>query len=207
MPTKILTRALLEAAMRQSIADHPEIQRKWIDVQDHFGSLAGPATLLPFAMNARVDMLLRTLEAENLQRGQYVGDPDVEFAGDLILSLSESWVSRCYEIVRAARDWMKERKEVFPDRLAQLLYQLALVRMPIDKGEIADAHRHKGEPLVLTLADGSNPMPYSAGAFMMQRGMCWQSGAAMWWPIDLVTQQTVEVCRRNLSDSLLTLFD
>ncbi|MFD1942739.1 hypothetical protein [Paradevosia shaoguanensis] len=207
MTEQLLTRTLLEAAMRKGIAAHPELHKKWIEVQYRFGALAGHATLLSFAMNTRVDMLLRTLEAENLERSTSDMEPDVDLAGDLFLSLSESWVTRCYELVRVARERITARGDATPERLAHLLYQLELVRMPIDKGEIAKAIYHKGEPLVLTREDGSEPQPYTKGSFIVQRGLCGQSGAAMWWPIDLRTQQTVEVCRRDLSDWLVGLFD
>jgi hypothetical protein len=205
----MLTRKLLEAAMRKGMADHPELHEKWVKVQYRFAALAGgnAAVLLPFAMNTRVDMLLRTLEAENLQRPADDAAPDIEFADDLILSLSESWVSRCYELVRVARDGVKARNEEVPEKLAHLLYQLELVRMPIDKGEINKAIYHKGEPIMLGLADGSDPKEYRKGSFVLQRGMCGQTGAAMWWPVDLKAQKTVEVCRRDLSDWLLGLFD
>lgn len=163
--------------------------------------------LLPFAMSTRVDMLLRTLERGNLQRSMSDETHDISFADDLTLSLSEAWVARCYELVRTARESIKERGAEIPEKLAHLFYQLELVRMPIDKGEINKAIHHKGEPIVLTLGDGSDPKEYKKGTFVLQRGMCGQTGATMWWPIDLKTQQTVEVCRRDLSDWLLGLFD
>jgi hypothetical protein len=36
---------------------------------------------------------------------------------------------------------------------------------------------------------------------------CGETGAALWWPVDITKGETVAICRRNLSDEMLALFD
>jgi hypothetical protein len=41
----------------------------------------------------------------------------------------------------------------------------------------------------------------------MPRGLCEGTGAALWWPVDMTTRETVAICWRDLSDEMLVLFD
>lgn len=185
--------------------NHDDVHLRWIKVQHRFASLAGVATLATFASNSRFDLLLRQIEVEqHAALSQPLSGEG--WIDDFAIALAESWVLRSYEMVRVACAHLKSRRET-NDRLQRLHERLALVRMPVAKAEIRGANRSP-EPIVLVLRDGSDPRNYEAdGSYIIPRGLCGATGAVMWWPIDIKSGVAIEVCRRDLSDEFLALFD
>lgn len=196
----------LDGAIVTALAAHVDVHKRWIDAQFRFSALAGTAALIPFAGTTRLDMLLRQIESEQLAAGIET-QTGAGFVFDLAVTLSEAWVLRAYEMVRGALEVVKKRGAEAPAKLLALHDRLALVRMPIAKLEIRSANKHKGE-IVLVREGGEDPRAYiDNGSYIVPRGICGQSGAVMWWPVDLKSGQSIEICRRDLSDEFLALFD
>lgn len=191
------------------MASDQELHKRWISLSFRFGEIAGTVHIMSVQRVGRLDMLLRLLEDERLERmdGDPPKEPDLSL--DLQMALSENWLLSAYEVVRAAKGQLKSRSEEMP-KLLTLEKRLALVRMPIAKGEIQgiDQKTNKNNPPLLIKAGDDAPEPYQAdGSFIMPCGLCEQTGAALWYPVDMATRETLAICRRDLSDELLDLFD
>lgn len=200
---------LLSAAYGIAMASDRELHAKWISVSVKFSTIAGTIHLIASQRIGRLDMLLRLLENERLERmkGDPAKEPDLSL--DVQFALSESWLLSAYEVARAAKEQLKCRGEEMP-KLRALENRLALVRMPIAKGEIQGMNKkaNRENPPMLVRAGDDTPEPYQAdGSFIMPYGLCGETGAALWCPVDMTTRETVAICRRDLSDEMLALFD
>lgn len=199
---------LLLAAYGVAIASDEELHKKWISVSYALGAVAGNAHVIALQRNGRLDLMLRLLERERLERMK--DDPSKEpiWSLDLQSSLSENWLLSAYEVARAAKKPFKASgKDV--SRLLALEHRLALVRMPIAKGVIQGMDRkpHKDNPPMLLKAGDDTPELYQDdGSYMAPCSLCAETGAILWYPVDMTTRETVAVCRRDLSDEMLALF-
>ncbi|MDF2810577.1 MAG: hypothetical protein K0S56_1608 [Microvirga sp.] len=197
----------LESAIAIGMQNHAEVHERWIGVMHAFCSRFGVGHMT-MSSDTRLDMLLRSLEEEALQaiRSNAVG---IGFGADIHMSLSEQWVLRTYESVRAACDIARKRDEP-RDKLVQLRELLELVRMPIAKREIANPKKLPIDGLML-VREGDGPEkaePYvNDGSYIPPRRICLETGSVIWFPIDIRTRQVVGVRRRDLSDAMLSVLD
>lgn len=200
---------LLSAAYSIAMANEQELYKKWISISFKLAEAAGSVHIIALQRIGRLDMMLRLLESERLESMKAELSNEPEWSLDLQFSLSENWLLSSYEVARAAKEQLKRRgDDMF--RLEVLEHRLALVRMPVAKGEIQGMHlkANRENPLVLVKAGDVEGGPYQAdGSYMMPRGLCRETGAALWCPVDIALRQTVDICRRDLSDEILALFD
>jgi len=197
---------LLNAAFSIGMAADEEVHKRWITVMHRLAGEGGLTLLGSLSSDSRLDLLLRVMEAEVLEKVQSGGSQEVDLSFDILFSLSECWVLRVYEGVRAAWERMGRPAEGH-DKMRALYHRLGLARMPIAKGEIQQARKAK-EPIILAHMDGSNAAPYEAnGSYIVPRLICPEIGAAMWVVVDVTTSGAVTICRRDLSDEFLSLFD
>ncbi|HWV11766.1 MAG TPA: hypothetical protein VN110_00555, partial [Sphingobium sp.] len=153
-------------------------------------------------VNGRLDILLRQLEAEALHILALPPEKQPLLFIDQLSLLSEAWVIKTYELVRAACQQIRIRGEA-DEGLRRLKHSLGLVRMPMAKAEIQMAERAK-PPLMLALGDGSEVKPYAAdGSYIMPRMICSRTGSFLWIAVDVRTHRNVEISRRDLADQLL----
>ena len=200
---------LLSAAYGIAMASEQEIHEKWISISFKFAEAAGPVHSIALQRIGRLDMMLRLLESERLEVMKSEPCNEPEWTLDLQFSLSENWLLSSYEVARATKEQLKRRGDEML-KLAALEHRLALVRMPVAKGEIQGMHlkANRENPPVLVKAGNVDGEPYQAdGSYMMPRGLCGETGAALWCPVDIALRQTVGICRRDLSDEMLGLFD
>lgn len=200
---------LLLTAYGLGMARDPELHKRWISISHKLGPVAGTIHTVSLQRVGRLDMLLRVLEGERLQmlKAQPTGEP--EWSLDLQSALSENWLFSAYEVARAAKKPFQASGED-ASRLLALEHRLALVRMPLAKGVIQGMDRkpHMGNPPMLMKAGDGTPELYrDDGLYMMPHGLCRETGAALWCPIDITKGETVAICRRELSDEMLALFD
>lgn len=210
------TTKLLQAALGLSTRNHSAVHERWIAVTHKLGSQAGVAHLATLASNGRFDIILRQLEAEVLEDIRNPPTEEADFSFDFMLALSESWMLRSYEVIRSACEQAQSKETAILDRFKAVRDRFALVRIPVAKAEIGGADRykraHKKLPELELVAVGGGPdsrvKAYAHdGSYVVPRGICRETGAIVWYPIDLKTQTTVAVCRRDLSDEFLALFD
>jgi hypothetical protein len=125
------------------------------------------------------------------------------FAFDRLSDQSEVWIIRAYEVIRAATQQLRVNQKESAS-IAALKKSLALVRMPIAKGEIQG--RLNGDPLILSHRDGTDPKPYAAdGTYIMPQGICTATGSISWSAVDLSGRRNVMIRRQALADEMLNL--
>ena len=199
----------LTAAYSMAMASNEELHKRWISVSHALGAIAGNAHLTALHRNCRLDLLLRMLERERLERMRSASSKDPIWSLDLQVALSENWLLSAYEVARAAKKPFKDSGND-ASRLLALEHRLSLIRMPIAKGVIQGMDRkpHKNDPPMLVKVGGDTPEPYQDdGSYMAPRSLCVETGAILWYPVDITTRKTDAICRRNLSDEMLALFD
>ena len=200
---------LLLAAYGIGMASDQELHKKWISVSHKLGPIAGTIHTISLQRAGRLDMMLRVLEGERLEIMKAEPSSEPEWSLDLQCSLSESWLFSVYEVARAAKKPFKASGED-PTRLLALEHRLALVRMPLAKGVIQGMDR-KGRmddpPMLVKAGDDTPELYQDDGSYMMPHGLCGETGAALWCPVDIAKGETVTICRRDLSDEMLALFD
>lgn len=200
---------LLLTAYGIGMARDPELHKRWISISHKLGPVAGTIHTISLQRVGRLDMLLRVLEGERLEILKAEPSSKPEWSLDLQSALSENWVFSAYEVARAAKRPFQASGED-ASRLLALEHRLALVRMPLAKGVIQGMDRkpHKGNPPMLLKAGDDTPELYQDdGSYMVPHGLCGETGAALWWPVDITKGETVAICRRDLSDEMLALFD
>jgi hypothetical protein len=154
-----------------------------------------------------MDLLLRVLEQEALERTSASSSNEFDISDDIMITMAQAWVLQSYEVIRAANSQSWRRGETF-EKLKTLKHRLGLVRIAIAKAEIQDQKASSPE-VILDVVDGDrDPKPYmNDGSYIVPRGVCGVTGAVVWWPVDITRMTTVEISRRDLSDELLSLFD
>lgn len=200
---------LLLAAYGMAMANHQELHQKWISISFKLGPIAGTVHTISLQRIGRLDMMLRLLEGERLEMMRVEPSNEPEWSLDLQFALSENWLLSAYEVARAAKKPFKASGKD-ASRLLKLEHRLAVVRMPIAKGVIQgmDKKLQKDSPPVLVKAgDDTLELYQDDGSYIMPQGLCAETGAALWYPVDMTAGQTVAICRRDLSDEMLSLFD
>jgi hypothetical protein len=181
------------------------VTRSWITASKNLGAKL-PGSLLPVSIQraGRLDAVLRCMEDE-FASGT-LGAEVTLWAGDSLVSFSEAWVGQVYEVLRLT----VERKLIAEsDCLAQLAHDFRLLRIPMEKHEIA-ADRSLSEPIPMSRSpeqEGDTVYHYDKNdllrAHIMPSGIS-QRGSVQWLAVDVkanLTQRWIE--RRDLSERVL----
>jgi hypothetical protein len=155
-----------------------------------------------------IDVVLRSVEDEIASSASNLQDPILSPLPYLI-HLSSYWISSVYETLRLLRG-RKQLEET--DRVADLFRAAELVRMTIDKHEIAGDDRLKA-PLQMTRlpANGAPTDEYvyarndSSRAHIMPTALS-DRGSVMWQPVDLKANAHRWVERRWVSEQIIELW-
>jgi hypothetical protein len=200
---------LLSAARDQARARYAGLVPVWIKLSFLLGSVK-PASLLSVNIqkDGEVDLILRCLEDDAAalvrQKGQ---DGLNELDLDFYYVLVRYWIGSMYEafrILKNANPGAAAIKEIHDE--------LALIRMPLEKHEIASDHKLPG-PLKLTRVptrgDASDEVVYDKNSktksHIMPAGMCTFCGSAHWVAIDGKSARQSDLMRRTISDKILWL--
>lgn len=200
---------LFLAGYRLAMASDQELHKKWISISFKLGSIAGTVHTINLQRIGRLDMMLRLFEKDRLEAMNRGATDEVDISLDVQFAFSESWLLFAYEVARSAKEQLKRRDEELP-RLLTLEHRLAVVRMPVAKGQIQgmNLRANRDNPPLLTRAGDVEPEPYEPdGSYIMSYRLCEETGAVLWCPVDMTTRQNVAICRRDLSDEMLALFD
>ena len=193
---------LITAAYNICFDSKREIHEAWITHSEKIGEIAGAGHIVNAQDNGRLDLLLRQMDEEATTPRR----KEIDFSLTIRASFSDYWLLRAYEIVRAADEQLKLKNDS-NERITALKRRMALIRIPIAKAQI------QGKPaetkrLILAHADGSDRREYTNdGSYMAPRGICSETGSAVWLPVDAATRQTAQIRRIDLSNKLLRLFD
>ena len=186
------------------LAQEQEIHSKWVAIAGKLATISGVAHWGSSASDSRLDLLLLAMERDCLEHLKNPKPHEFILSHDIFMSLSECWVLRTYEVIRAA--WERSGKPI-EGKLSQFKHRLGLVRVPIAKGEIQHPKNFK-ETILLGKMGEPESAPYAPnGSYIIPRTVCLETGAVMWVTIDVKSHQSVEICRRDLSNEFLALFD
>lgn len=200
---------LLAAASAISRSRYTEPHKKWIAASFRVGALLPNSLAIMSVQRAgELDLILTCLEDDFIPQKENATDLDLlEFNTQMMLS--ELWVGSIYEIVRL----IKDRQDSPTLDLVSLYHDLTLVRVPLEKHEIANERKLK-EPLLFKKQpannDSSDYYSYSQAdpkrGHIMPHGLS-ARGSAMWQTINIVTKEEPWIERRALSERFLALWD
>ena len=204
----------ISLAFYTAIQSHEETWVDWLRVSTIVGEKL-PNSLLPWSIQnlGMLDVVLRQIEKEFHPPGKN-GQSDVSnLPLNIQLLFSNSWVCDAYELFRL----LKERGFENGDLFKALERDLRIVRMPLDKHEIAKNRNQQIEMnLVLTqpLVDEDTPYRYSSEdpqrAIMPVTRFNPETGSVQWLVFnDLLRKDATHVGwleRRSLSDRILDLW-
>lgn len=186
-----------------------DLHEKWISISFKLGPIAGAIHMVSLQRVGRLDMLLRVLEDERLEALRQGPNSEPDLSLDFQSALSENWLLSAYEVARAAKKPFKHSgKDTV--RLLSLEHRLALVRMPLAKGVMQGMDRkanRNNPPLLLREGDDEPELYQDNGSYIMPHGICEETGSALWCPVDISKGETIAICRRDLSEEMLALFD
>lgn len=139
---------------------YEETHKKWVSMSFLLGQIADNAHLVALQRNGRLDLMLRLLESERIERIKNNSPTEPVWSLDMQCSLSENWLLSAYEVMRAPKERLKGGDKDVP-KLSELERRLAVVRMPIAKGEIQGMNRraNRDNPPMLIKAGELLPNP------------------------------------------------
>lgn len=213
---------MINVAFNVSRARYRAEHAAWTNLS---GVLSGrfnlPVAMMNIQRQGDLDLLLRCMEDEfEANNAAEIADTTgSNMTFHYQLSLSETWVVGCYEIMRAFRQRDRDalKAGVRPSGVAELeafksiFADLELLRMPMAKFEIAKDAKLK-EPLSLQRGpknnDASDQIAYDsrdpARYHLMPTGMS-PRGSIRWVALDHLTRHEHWVERRDLGEKLLAL--
>lgn len=204
----MLVTSMIGQAFQVSLTRCPELSNSWIEFSFRLGGLL-PNSQLSISVQriGRLDTLLRCMEDEFTAA---VTPPENVLYYESFVTISELWIGSAYEAVRLLSD--KKRKLIkTTDEYNALLRDLALIRMPIEKHEIA-SDKAITKPLLMKRQpprdDDSDLYAYVRNdthrAHIMPTGTS-QRGSIMWQVVDVKNGQEYWIERRELADRMLGL--
>ncbi|MCB1562630.1 MAG: hypothetical protein KDJ75_03565 [Alphaproteobacteria bacterium] len=201
---KTIVTPLVSAAFLQAFHQYPEQHKKWINISFKLGSKLPNSSLLQSMQDAgHLDLLLRCMEKE---LSENACSEDFYLFSHLLF-LSELWIGHVYEIIRVT----KERK-LIPKSLdfEALAHDFRLLRIPIEKHEIAQDNQLRGELFLEKTPPKTSDRPQRYSKDDIKRGYKMvkrvsETGSAMWLTIDIKNQQSRWIERLSLSEKILTL--
>ena len=190
-------------------ARHGALGNSWIKASFALGGRL-PASLLMTSVqrDGDIDMVLRSVEDEIASGASNLQDP-IQSPLHYLNHLSSCWISSVYETLRLLRD-RKQLEET--DRVADLYRAIELVRITIDKHEIAGEGKLK-VPLQMTRlpakGDPTDAYVYARNdnsrAYIMPTGLS-ARGSVVWQPVDLKANAQRIVERRWVSEQIIELW-
>lgn len=207
-------RQLIVTTFRSASSKYRELHRAWISVSFRVGGLL-PNSLLNSSVQqiGHLDMVLRCLEDETAPTVHDDTAPDTtEFEAHALsyqMDLSALWIGALYEVCRL----LKDRKLVTDNqKLNELYHDLTLLRIPLEKHEIAKDGKIKGFLELLKqppLENGTDRYRYDPKdpkrSHVMPAGLS-RNGSAMWQAIDVSKDAAYWIERRLVSDRFLELW-
>jgi hypothetical protein len=206
----VLISNLVTTAFQQAASKYPERQQAWLKASIHIGGLIPNSLLMPpVQKDGWLDVVLQAMEDELAAQPKDASQHQPLLALNFQMLLSEVWIGRVYETVRLLAD-----RKLAPDtdQLKALLQDLRLVRVPLEKHEIASQGQLQ-QPLQMQRrppkgdsSDLYDLYEYSKTdprrSHIMPAGYS-QRGSIMWGVLDLHTNQEKWVERRAFVRSVL----
>ena len=197
----------LEEAFKQSLSQHGDIFESWRKASHRIGGKLFPDTLLEASIQniGWIDILLRSLEDE-IKIAILDGNTNLLLGKQMMLS--QMWISDTYEIFRniKSNEMLKENK-IFKE----LEHHLRLLRVPIDKHQIASDHYLKKKPQLIQVKpandNGVGQYEHHSGEPYKLVTKLTGRGSLFWETVDGKTGKAITFERLYLSERILKFFD
>lgn len=202
----MLVSNLVAAAFTHARASQDQLMQRWISISHQVGSLL-PHSLLAMSVQrvGELDILIRALEDEF----RSAGSDGIGFNAHYQIMMSDLWVGSLYEICRLLSERNLSPKT---DAFKLLSRELKLVRIPLEKHEIASDRRISGSLVLETGPEGSeNRREYeykkndNTRSHIMPQGFSEQH-SHMWHVIDVEKTRSYWIERRDLSDRFISFW-
>ena len=203
----------MSAAFGLAFTQHQKTRETWINISLRIGGLLPESELLASIQRiGDLDIMLRCMEEEtkvdNSRRQEPTYDEILSFNCQVMLS--EVWICKSYEVFRL----LQSRKLLSQnDEFESLAHDLKLLRITIDKHEIANDHK-LSEPLQMQRisreGEATSPYEYSRSdlckAHIMGKGLS-DRGSVMWEAIDGASCDSRWLERLSLSERIVSLWE
>lgn len=204
---------LISATFELAFTQHREIRETWSTIAHRIGGGSLPHSMLFVSIQhiGELDILLRCMEEETKvdnSRRQQLAD-DVDFSFHYQDMLSEVWICNSYEVFRL----LQSRKLVNQnDAFKALAHDLKLLRIPIEKHEIAN-DRKLSKPLKMQQLSSEGEVTgdyeYSRSdprkAHIMGKRTS-ARGSVMWEALDGASGNSRWLERLSLSERIVSLW-
>jgi len=195
---------LITVAFKLAASRHPELYRTWVTISHRAGSLL-PDSMLAATIQrtGEIDMVLRCMEDEFSPAPEGAGEADI-FSFNYQKMLSELWVGAVYEIFRVLT--CPERKLVLDSNVSALARDLKLLRIPLEKYEIAD-HKNLEMERHPPKSDETDIYHYSKNdpkRRIIMPSKISSRGSVMWHVIDVKKDGSRWLERRALSERIVS---
>ena len=217
--TEITVTQALSYAIGTACKNQSDVEKRWIRISNFIGSKL-PHSLLPVSIQrlGRFDMIIREMEKEFTTENTHSIETNT-YAFEALSSFSENWVCNAYEILRT----LKERKFISGKEFDVMYNGLRLIRIPLEKFQLAKDNNLKNRKQPLELKSSTNYMdtePAKAYIYpsdkanrnershIMPTGIS-HNGSWMWYVLDLEDPNNIQefwIERLNLSDRIIELW-
>jgi hypothetical protein len=202
--------ALIATAFHRARQTYPDLNQKWVRLS-HFVGSGLPHSLLSVSIQreGEMDLVLRCMEDETAERHKSKSD-DALFVGNYLHVFSANWIGGMYEILRVLKSVKSQNDDVF----MQLFYDFELLRIPLEKhqiakdGDLTAPLRLQRQP---SRGDNSDEYVYSKEnpkrSHIMPSGIT-ERGSITWLAIDVRNNGSSRwIERRWLSDRTIGLWE
>jgi hypothetical protein len=198
--------AILASLFLQARAKQQPCLERWKKVSYRLGPLLPQSLLIvSIQQQGELDSVLRCVEDEFSDASQR---DKLDTATQYFMMFTVDWIGGTYEILRLLR----ERKLLDGSELQSLLREFELLRMPLEKHEIAK-DRNLRQPLELTRFPPTNaPSDFftydqtSPTKTHIMPSVLSPRGSITWQAIDAAKNTSCWIERRSLSDKILELW-
>ena len=208
MTSLISPSQLITLAFRTAVERKMEFHKTWTAKSLRLGSLLPDSLLITSIQQAgELDILVRCMEDDPLPTADNASDIDL-LSFSYRCMLSTFWVGITYEVCRVL-----DSRKLLPesDELKSLAYDLKLLRIPLEKHEIANDKKLAAiVQTARTPSFGEDRGRYSYArndkrkAHIMPSGVS-ERGSQVWQVVDALSQESYWIERQSLSDRFLAL--
>lgn len=202
----MLVGSLIATAFEIARSRQEALVSRWIAASVRVGGLLPRSTLMVSVQRVgELDVVLRCMEEEITN-----GNSASISAPNYLMDFAELWIGSIYEIVRVINS-----DGIGPDNdeLKALGHELRLLRVPLEKFQLAQDDKLKGASLALVRrppnGDDTDEYVYSRDdkrrSHVLPRAISGR-GSAMWGVIDIKNRREFWLERRDISDRFLKMW-
>ena len=199
---------LMKAIYDISYFNHSQTDARWTALSTRISQEFGGKYDAAVTRARSTDIILRQLERELLEIINDAGTETPALSVDMLMALSDSWLFTSYDVIRSIAPWANAGTNTCRNIIA-LHDRLDLIRLPIATAEVRSTNRAVEQ--IHTFPQDSGTMSASIDpdrpSTVIEKQVCAETGTIIWFPIDRTANKPLPICRLDLSNEFLSLFD